>query len=207
MALTTPAKFEPLFNLQSELARYSPGEVESVKLRSAPVYIDTILRALTHTVSDPQSIQSPPSKSAIASCCISAGIRTIMEHEHVLELQRFELELHTNHFANVHIYEDIVGIMTRYPVSLVSTGVRSTCTIGVSMSKGLSQALTDAAGTLGHTRSAVGLFGLIVILSDQKSLYPEHVDKMNQCIDSFFDSIQRRLLFGEKLMELRDVPG
>jgi hypothetical protein len=128
-----------------------------------------------------------------------------MEHECIRELAVLERQVHASStFADTSIYDDVVMILAHYRVALVG-GVRSSKHINVSIPSHLVHALDEAADVLGHDRSSVALFSLVVILADLPYIkYPRHRESMNTSIDEFFESVRRRVLFGHKLLELQD---
>ena len=204
MPLATPDTFSPVFDLPAELSTYRRGESESIKLYGVPSYLSASLKRLVHIQNKRVEFSADVSQSAVISLCISAGLSTILAHGRVVELGQLEGRIHDVTFTDEKLYEDVLQMMARYPITLPSSSAGNRTNIGVGIPVGLKRRLDQAAGHMGSSLSAVGLFSLVVILSAENGPYAAHVKQMNFAIAEFFASVSRRLSMGEKLLELAD---
>lgn len=204
MPLATLDTFCPVFDLPAELSTYQRGESESIKLVGVPAYLNTSLKRIVHIQNKRIRFSADVSQSAVISLCISAGLSTILAHDRVVELNQLEGRIHDAAFTDEKLYEEVLQMTANYPITLPSSSAGNRARIGVGIPVGLKRRLDKAAQRMGSSRSAVGLFSLVVILSAEGGLYSAHVKQMNCAIAEFFASVGRRLSMGEKLLELAD---
>lgn len=204
MPLATLDTFCPVFDLPAELSDYRPSETESIKLHGVPSYLSTSLRRLVHSLNKRVEFSTGVSQSAVISLCIDSGLSTILAHKRVDELIQLEGRIHDVFFTDEKLYEEVLDMVAVYPLALPSSSAGNRARIGAAMPVGFVRRLDKEARRMGSSRSSMGLFSLVVILSAEDGLYPAHVRQMNCAIAEFFASVSRRLSMGEKLLELAD---
>ena len=204
MPVATLDTFSLVFDLSAELSTYRPGETESIKLVGVPSYLSTSLKRLVHLLNRRVEFTTEVSQSAVISLCIAAGLSTILSHDRVIELNRLEGRIHDVAFSDEKLYEEVLQMTSVYPITLPSSSAGNRARVGAAVPVGLKRRLDKEARRMGNSRSALGLFSLVVTLSAEDGLYAAHVKQMNHAIAEFFSSVGRRLSMGERLLELAD---